>query len=89
MKFIILSMLSFSLFAGTANVSVKGMVCAFCVNGVKKSLGKSDAVENVDVNMDKKLVKVDFKESKNLSDKELTEIITGAGFNVDKIERVN
>jgi periplasmic mercuric ion binding protein len=74
-------------FAETARVSVNGMVCAFCAQGIKKSFSAKEAVEKVDVNLDKKVVAVDFKKDKSLTDDELTDVIKRAGYAVTKIER--
>lgn len=69
-------------------VHVKGMVCAFCSQGLTKKFNKEKYVSKVDVNLDKKIVKVNLKhDAGEMSDEYINELITQSGFNVDKIER--
>lgn len=72
--------------AATAKVTVNGMVCAFCAQGITKKLSTPE-VDKVDVDLDKKLVAVAFKPEKNLTDEQLTAAIKDAGYTVVKIER--
>ncbi len=74
-------------FAATAKITVKGMVCAFCAQGIKSNFSKEDAVKNVDVSLERKEVKLEFKDGKSLPDARIAEIITEAGYNIEKIER--
>ncbi len=69
------------------NVKVKGMVCAFCVNGVEKKFGAREEVSSVKVDMDTNNVHIELKDGKILTDEKITELITAAGFNVAGIER--
>lgn len=69
------------------NVSVKGMVCSFCAQGIKKKFGAEDAVSEVVVNLDKYLVTLKLKEGKTLEDETITKLLTEAGYTVGKIER--
>lgn len=91
-KLIILGLLTAFLtaptaFAASAKVSVNGMVCAFCAQGIKKKFSDKAAVEKVDVNLDTKVVSLDFKKDQKLSDEEITQAIKDAGYTVVKIER--
>lgn len=74
-------------FAEEVTVTVKGMVCSFCAQGLKKTFGKKEEVKGIEVNLDRKLVKVQIKEGKSLSDKDITTTINDAGFDVVQIER--
>lgn len=76
-------------FAGMkeAKVSVNGMVCGFCAQGITKKFKAEPAIETVDVNLGQKLVKLTFKEKQNLADEKITGLLKDAGYNVDKIER--
>lgn len=76
-----------AVFAETAKVTVKGMVCAFCAQGIKKKFGENPNVQSTEVNLDKKVVDLEFKKEKTLSDEEIKKLITEAGYNVVKIER--
>ncbi len=74
-------------FAKELKVSVNGMVCSFCAQGIHKKLINQDAVKEVDVNLSTHLVKVSLKDGKDLSDESVTQILKDAGFTVSKIER--
>lgn len=69
-------------------VHVKGMVCAFCAQGLKKSFSKEKSVEKFDVSLEDKTVKLDLKPNESLSDDQIKKIITEAGFAIEKIDRV-
>lgn len=68
-------------------VEVNGMVCAMCSQGVKKIFGAKDAVEKVEVSLEKKEITFSIKEGKDLSDQEITKGIKDSGINVVKIVR--
>ena len=68
-------------------VHVKGMVCAFCVQGIEKKVKAEPAVKSVNVSLEKSKVSITLKEGATLADQRVNEIIKSAGYNVDKIER--
>lgn len=81
--------LSYSvLLAESAKVSVNGMVCAFCAQGIEKKFKDEKAVNSIDVKLEDKLVTVNFKDGENLSDEKITKLITDAGYSVEGIKRV-
>jgi len=67
--------------------TVNGMVCAFCAQGITKKLSAEPAVDKVDVSLEKKTVKIELKDGKDIDDKALTKILTDSGYNVEKIVR--
>ena len=75
--------------AETVHVTVKGMVCSFCAQGIKKTFGKMEPVAKVDVDLDKKLVSIEIKDGATLPDEQITKSINDAGYDVVKIERGN
>ncbi|MFY9288002.1 MAG: heavy-metal-associated domain-containing protein [Alphaproteobacteria bacterium] len=85
----LLSLLAVPAFAETAKVTVNGMVCAFCAVGIKKSFGKLDAVEKVDVDLDSKLVTIKTKDGQTLDDAAIKQVITDAGYDSVTIVRSN
>lgn len=88
MKGIILAILfSAPAFAETAKVVVNGMVCAFCAQGIKKTFAKEPAVENVEVDMEKKIVTVKLRKGQNLDDEKIQAIIRDSGYATVRIER--
>lgn len=66
---------------------VHGMVCAFCAQGIDKTLGKLDSVEGVLINLKQNVVAVSEKEGASISDDEIREIVTDAGFSVTSLTR--
>jgi copper chaperone CopZ len=68
-------------------IQVKGMVCAFCAQGIEKKFKALSGVEKVNVSLESKKVNVETKEDKDLADDQITKIITDAGYDVLKIER--
>ena len=68
-------------------VTVNGMVCSFCAQGIQKKLTAQAAVKSVDVNLEDHLVKVALKDGSDLSDAVVTQILVDAGYTVSKIER--
>lgn len=61
-------------------VGVKGMVCAFCAQGIEKKFKKEPEVEKVSVSLENKYVKLTFKDGKKLSNDKITEILKDAGY---------
>jgi mercuric ion binding protein len=86
---ILIAILLFSnaVFAKEIKISVKGMVCAFCAQGITKKFKARPDVESVDVSLEKKLVTVRTKADADITDQQLTSLLTESGYNVEKIER--
>ena len=61
-------------------VGVKGMVCAFCAQGIEKKFKAQSEVEKVDVSLENKFVKLTFKDGKRLANEKITEILKDAGY---------
>ena len=73
--------------AEEVKVSVNGMVCAFCAQGIQKKFEGESAVNSIDVKLADKLVTLDLKDGENLSDERITQLITDAGYAVEGIQR--
>jgi copper chaperone CopZ len=73
--------------AETILASVNGMVCAFCATGIEKSFRKQSAVDNVKVDLEKKLVTLNTKADATLDDATIKKVITSAGYAVTDIRR--
>ena len=74
-------------FAATSlKATVNGMVCAFCAQGIEKSLSKMDATQAVFVDLKGKVVLVEAKPGKSLDEKAISAAIVDAGYDVVKIE---
>lgn len=74
--------------SGDVHVSVNGLVCDFCARALEKVFGKEEAVKGIDVNLDTKMITVNFNEGQSLDDERITKLITDAGYNVEGIHRV-
>jgi mercuric ion binding protein len=77
-----------SMAANTVKVTVNGMVCAFCAQGIEKRISKMDATKDVFVDLKKKTVAVEAKEGQVLDTKAISAEIIDAGYDVVKIEPV-
>lgn len=73
--------------AGDVRVSVNGLVCDFCARALEKVFGKQEEVENINVNLDTKIITVNFKEGQNLDDETIKTLIQDSGYNVEAINR--
>lgn len=72
----------------SVTVHVNGMVCSFCSQGLTKKFKGEPTVSNINVDLDKKVVKLALKhDAGDLTDDKIKELISSAGYNVEKIER--
>lgn len=69
-------------------VTVNGMVCSFCAQGIEKSLLKMDDTKAVLVDLKNKVVVVEPKEGKTLNEKEIRQEIIDSGYDVTKVETI-
>jgi copper chaperone CopZ len=75
--------------AGTLKVTVNGMVCAFCAQGIEKRVGKMAATQEVFVDLKNKIVAVQAKPGQTLDEKAISAEIVDSGYDVVKIETVS
>ncbi len=68
-------------------IAVKGVVCAFCAQGITKTFKKEPAVREIKVSLEKKLVTLVTHDGQDISNEKITDDITRSGFNVVSIER--
>ncbi len=73
--------------AATISVTVNGMVCAMCAQGIQKKFKKLQEVQNIKVDLDTKIVTIQTKKESTIDDQVITKIITEAGYIVKGIER--
>ena len=87
----ILMVLIFSLssVANAKDISVKvsDMVCAMCAQGIQKKFKKLPEVKKINVDLDSKVVTIQTKKEKDVTDEVIKKLITEAGYNVTSIER--
>lgn len=74
--------------ADTLKVTVNGMVCAFCAQGIEKRLGQLAATQAVFVDLKNRVVAVQAKPGQRLDDKAVRSEIVDAGYDVVTIEPV-
>jgi copper chaperone CopZ len=75
--------------AESVKVTVNGMVCAFCAQGIEKRLGKLPTTQAVFVDLKKRVVAVEAKAGQKLDDQLIRAEITDAGYDVVKLETSN
>lgn len=69
-------------------VTVNGMVCSFCAQGIEKSLLKLDDTKAVLVDLKNKVVVVEAKEGKTLNEKIIRQEIIDSGYDVTHVETI-
>ena len=74
--------------AESVKATVNGMVCAFCAQGIEKTLMKMPQTKAVFVDLKKKVVAVEAKEGQTLDGKKISSEIKEAGYDVVKLETV-
>lgn len=74
--------------AGTAKISVNGMVCSFCAQGIEKRLTAMPETGPLYINLSRKLVAVQPKAGKTLDVEKLRREIQEAGYDVTGVEMV-
>lgn len=85
---IFLLFISLNSFAATQKIEVLGMVCAYCAQGIEKSLKSLSEVNDVYINLEKFFVLVESKNDFGIDEKTLKTIIVDAGYTVQKIENL-
>lgn len=73
--------------AGTIEMKVNGLVCSFCAQGIEKTLRKNPATADVIVSLENRLVAVATKDGQDIDDRELTQALKDAGYDVKSIAR--
>lgn len=73
--------------AATIEMTVNGLVCAFCAQGIEKKLKKFPATAEVMVSLEHRLVAVSLKEGQDIADADLRKALTDAGYTVKEISR--
>lgn len=68
-------------------VKVNGLVCDFCAQSLKKTLGRRAEIAGVDVNLSTKLVSIRMKQGRNMSNAELEKLVRDAGYTPMNIDR--
>lgn len=70
---------------GRVYVRVNGLVCDFCARALEKVFSKQEAVSSIDINLDTKVLVINFKKNKQLDDATITKFVNDAGYSVVNI----
>jgi copper chaperone CopZ len=73
--------------AATIEMTVNGLVCGFCAQGIEKRLRKFAATADVLVSLEQRLVAVGLREGSDIADEQLVEALESAGYAVTGIRR--
>jgi len=75
--------------AKTIEMDVNGLVCAFCAQGIEKTLKGFPATQAVFVSLEDRIVAVQLKDGTDIEDATLRKAITDAGYTVVAIRRTD
>ena len=81
--------LSMAASARTIEMEVNGLVCAFCAQGIEKTLKGFPATDAVLVSLEHRLVAVTLKDGADIDDTTLRRALTDAGYTVVEIRRTD
>jgi copper chaperone CopZ len=84
---IALTLLSVTANAATIELTVNGLVCGFCAQGIEKTFRKNPATQDVYVSLENRLVAIATKEGTDISDDDLRKSLQDAGYDVKAINR--
>ena len=82
-----LALLGANAHAATIEMTVNGLVCGFCAQGIEKTLRKNPATADVFVSLENRLVAIVTKDGADIADVDLRKALTDAGYDVKAIER--
>jgi len=75
--------------AKTIEMDVNGLVCAFCAQGIEKTLKGFPETAGVFVSLEHRIVAVQLKDGVDINDAALTKAITDAGYKLVAIRRTD
>lgn len=75
--------------AKTIEMDVNGLVCAFCAQGIQKTLKTFPATEAVYVSLENRIVAVQLKDGSDIDDATLRKAMTDSGYTVVAIRRTD
>jgi len=75
--------------ATTIEMTVNGLVCGFCAQGIEKTLRKDPATDDVFVSLEHRLVAVATKPDADIADATLREALRDSGYDVVAITRTD
>ena len=73
--------------AATIELTVNGLVCGFCAQGIEKTLRRNAATDDVFVSLENRLVAIATKPDTDIADEVLRKALKDAGYDVKAIAR--
>jgi copper chaperone CopZ len=73
--------------AATIELTVNGLVCGFCAQGIEKTLRRNAATDDVFVSLENRLVAIATKPETDIADEVLRKALKDAGYDVKAIAR--
>jgi copper chaperone CopZ len=73
--------------AATIELTVNGLVCGFCAQGIEKTLRRNAATDDVFVSLENRLVAIATKPETDIADEVLRKALNDAGYDVKAIAR--
>jgi copper chaperone CopZ len=73
--------------AATIELTVNGLVCGFCAQGIEKTLRRNAATDDVFVSLENRLVAIVTKPETDIADEVLRQALKDAGYDVKAIAR--
>jgi mercuric ion binding protein len=70
-----------------ATITIRGMVCSFCAQGLHKVFSAEKGVSKVHVSLESKTIALEFSPDAKVDDARLAALVSDAGYDVVKIER--
>jgi len=83
---IITFLLTQNIQAKTVLLTVNGLVCSFCGQGIEKKISTDPRVQAVTVDLKNKKVSIELKPNQTISDAELNNLLKDAGYSISHIE---
>jgi copper chaperone CopZ len=75
--------------AATIELTVNGLVCGFCAQGIEKTLRRNAATDDVFVSLENRLVAITTKPDADIPDEVLRKALQDAGYDVKAIARTD
>ena len=69
----------------TVYAYVNGLVCDFCARALEMTIGKQNAVKDINVNLKDKVITINFNDNQRLEDNVISQLINDAGYTVREI----
>ena len=73
--------------AATIEMQVNGLVCAFCAQGIEKTLRRFPETADVFVSLEHRIAAIALKDGTDLTDAVLKKALTDSGYTVVEIRR--